>query len=150
MKKLFGDVLPGARSIIIHDSYIEKDHQLENLIKFCSMAKKICSPEKIKLITKQCNKIKIDEKLKEFKQNLKKHKIEFEVEYSPTIHDRRIELDNGWTIIPGLGLDIYKHPGKWFSLEAADDFFRACKQTNIDFIFKGNSQAEETATGASG
>jgi hypothetical protein len=143
-EKLFGDVLPGSRSIIIHDSYIEKDHQLKNLINFCCVAKKLGSPERIKLVTKQCNKIKIDEKLKEFKQNIKMHKIEFEVEYSSTIHDRRIELDNGWTIIPGLGLDIYKHPGKWFSLEGADNFFRSCKQTNIDFIFKGTSQTVET------
>ena len=110
-EKIFGDILPGTRSIIIDDSYIEKDHQVENLIRFCSIARKFCSPEKIKLITKECNRQRIEKKLKEFKDNLKSHQIEFEVEFSSTIHDRRIELDNGWTIILGRGLDIYKHAG---------------------------------------
>jgi len=92
---LFDEILDGARTIVIHDSYIVRNYQLNNLAKFCAVAKKLGNPEKIKLITKQCNKNEIDDSLKEFKQNLKMHKIEFEVEYSTTIMIDVLNLTTG-------------------------------------------------------
>jgi len=52
---------------------------------------------------------------------------------SDTLHDRRIDLDNGWSISLGRGLDFYQRPDEWFDIGAYDLDQRACYETNIGF-----------------
>ncbi len=76
-----------------------------------------------------------DRKLKELTASLAKHGIIFTYEFNPSIHDRSIRLDNGWSIYPGRGLDIFQKPDSKYELSELDQTKRACRETQI--IFQG-------------
>lgn len=47
-------------------------------------------------------------------------------------HDRYIDLDNGWTITLGRGLDIFEKVGR-FSLDSMNQGERRCKEFNVTY-----------------
>jgi ATP-dependent Lon protease len=78
----------------------------------------------------------LEQKLKELQASLAEHKIKFHYKFDPNIHDRRIDLDNGWCIYPGRGLDIYQKPETKYGLSDIDQTKRKCRETDI--IFREN------------
>ena len=140
-KNLFYPYVREANKIVIRDAYIRKDYQIKNLVAFCSIfpeRKKDEARVEVLLITgledDPDNKVKQIEKLEELKKALLELNIDFRYEFDNTLHDRSIETDTGWRIIPGRGLDIYQDPGTYYSPVNFDQTKRKCKQTDIDFI----------------
>ena len=72
-------------------------------------------------------------KLATIEDSLVEHGIKLIVKFSETLHDRRIELDNGWHITLGRGLDIYQRPDDWLNVGAHDLNLRQCYETTIGF-----------------
>lgn len=109
--------LRGAAKIMITDPYIRMPHQGRNLADLLSLlaaAKDDADEVDVELVTTEESKV-------EFKQNqllmLKSIKdasdavgVRLKVRLDDTIHDRRIETNNGWRIDLGKGLDIWQRP----------------------------------------
>jgi ATP-dependent Lon protease len=60
--------------------------------------------------------------------------IVFSYEFSDTIHDRHIILDNGWKIVMGRGLDIWQKTNGWFDLSEFIQAKRQCKGCEVTYL----------------
>jgi len=144
-KNLFYPYIKNAGGVVIKDAYIRRDYQIKNLVAFCSifparsLKKKrievtlVTGPE-----TDETEREKQVHKLEELKKALNDLNMDFKYEFDVRLHDRSIETDTGWRIIPGRGLDIYKDPGTYYSPVTFDQTKRKCKETEIDFIRRRN------------
>lgn len=138
-ESILGPYLVGAKTVTIEDPYIRLQHQIQNFVRFCETVLRAGSVKKINLVTGYDDKTQltdIAEKLDELKQSLLDMDVELEVKLNPNIHDREIQLDNGWVIKIGRGLDFYQKPGGWFEVGANDLNLRKCLETKVD-IFRG-------------
>lgn len=139
-ESLFGDYLKTARKIIVVDPFIRHPYQVANFMEFVQCARK-CSEHSDELIihlSTQNDEDKIPEMIDIFddiKDDLSEHGIEFSYDFNAD-HDRFIDLDNGWIISLGRGLDIYDKVGR-FSLDALCQTDRRCKEFNVAYNRKG-------------
>ena len=134
-ESIMGPYLQGAKAVIIEDPYIRLQHQIQNFVRFCETVLRATTIKKICLITGYDDKTQlaeIAEKMEELKQSLLDLDVELEVKLNPNIHDREIQIDNGWTIKIGRGLDFYQKPGGWFEVGANDMSLRRCLETKVD------------------
>ncbi|KYQ88666.1 microtubule interacting and transport domain-containing protein (MIT) [Tieghemostelium lacteum] len=151
-EQLFGEYLIGASAIKIDDPYIRTKHQCDNFIKFCELVvKKNCTyneqqrshtykPIFITLSTSFDSPTQEDElKLlfKQMKEDFVPFNVTFNFQFSKTLHDRVIEVSNGYKIKLGRGLDFYQKPSSKYCIGSHDDNFRATLETSVD-IFKGD------------
>ena len=60
--------------------------------------------------------------------------INFTYEFDEYIHDRSIEMDNGWKIVLGRGLDIYQKTGGYADITDYIQERRLCKACEITFV----------------
>jgi ATP-dependent Lon protease len=128
-ESIMGPYLQGAKAVVIEDSYVRLQHQIQNFVRFCETVLKAGTVKKITLITGHDDKTQLAEmaaKLEELKQSLLELDVELEVKLNPNIHDREIRLDNGWIIKIGRGLDFYQRPSGWFEVGAHDLNMRKC------------------------
>nr|XP_033327732.1 MIT domain-containing protein 1-like [Megalopta genalis] len=139
---VFGRFLDASvQYICIEDPYIRAFHQCQNLVRFCELAARKCHAlSKICLVTTLDADDKKNQvgRLEELKRSLSSSLIDFEIEYSNTLHDRQIILSNGWVIKIGRGLDYFKAPEGKFVLGACDLELRPCLETTIDIFHKSN------------
>jgi ATP-dependent Lon protease len=129
--------LRGAKGMVIEDPYIRPPQQIHNFVRFCEMALKVGTIKKISLITSYDDKAQLAEmeaKLDELKQSLLELDVELEVKFNTQLHDREIQLDNGWIIKIGRGLDFYQKPGGWFEVGVHDLSLRKCLETKVDIF----------------
>lgn len=136
-ESIIGPYLRGAKTVVIEDSYIRLQHQIQNFVRFCECVLKAGTVKKINLITgydDNTQLAEIAEKLEELKQSLLEMDVELEVKLNPNMHDREIRLDNGWVIKIGRGLDFYQKPGGWFEVGANDLSLRKCLETKVDIF----------------
>lgn len=137
-ESLFSEYLKGSEKIIVEDPFIRQNHQISNFIKFCELAIKIGDVKIIKLITYTDDEIQQKHNKEIFKKievSLYQNDVQFEVEFSETLHDRQLILSNGWRIILGRGLDYFQSlAGNYFQIGVNDYDFRPCMETNIDFV----------------
>lgn len=75
------------------------------------------------------------EKFESIRFSMKEKGIKLNITFKEHIHDRDIQLDNGWRIKIGRGFDIYQPPDNWFVVGANDFELRPCLETQVD-IFK--------------
>ncbi|GAK55589.1 hypothetical protein U27_02423 [Candidatus Vecturithrix granuli] len=137
-ESIFGEYLKDAKSIIIEDPYIRVAHQIQNLTRPCELIVTAGTIMDIKLITGYKDdeqKTNVTKSFLQLKNSLANYGINFNFEFSKTLHDRQIQLDNGWVIKIGRGLDFYRAPESRFSVGAIDMKFQYCLETNVD-IFK--------------
>lgn len=135
---IFARHLQGCTAISIEDPYIRSQHQVHNLVRFCELVVKIGSVKSIKLLTgsdSQYQQADVEEKFTMLQESLQEHGIEFTWQFSDTVHDREIKLNNGWLIKVGRGFDIFQKPDNWFMIGANDHDLRPCLETKVD-IFK--------------
>ncbi len=134
---IFKDYLKGAQEIIIEDSYIRKNHQFNNLMRFCEMVVKVGDCKKINLTTgvdDEDQKKEAEQIFEQVGENLFDHGIEFRFQFSNILHDREIKLSNGWGIKMGRGLDYFQSlSGNYFQVGANDLDLRPCLETSFDF-----------------
>ena len=136
-ESIIGSYLQGAKAVVIEDPYIRLPHQIQNFVRFCECVLKAGTVKKITLITGYDDNTQladIAEKLEELKQSLLEMDVELEVKLNPNIHDREINLDNGWVIKIGRGLDFYQKPSGWFEVGANDLSLRKCLETKVDIF----------------
>lgn len=134
-KDLFGPYLKGAKNIRLEDPYILVDYQMKNLLSFCELFDSKNEQVKFHLVTNfkdEDQKIQNTEKFKLVQEALQNYNIQFSYDFDQNLHDRIIKMDNGWQIIPGRGLDIFKAPD-FYGLYQDDQTKRKCRKCRIDY-----------------
>jgi len=136
-QNLFGPYLKTAKSIKVEDPYIIFDYQIRNFMDFITIIPTSSEKKKLKLVTSAHDEVEYDKLQSVFQQmtedlDLKNIDFTYRIDNTGIIHDRYMELDNGWIIEMGRGLDIFQRPAH-LSLAMHDQEFRMCKATRITF-----------------
>lgn len=136
---LFGDYVVGARNIKVIDPYIRLPYQLRNFMEFCRLiatTKDEGDEVNILLITNNNEDYlqNAREAFREMASSLEPLGIILTFEFDDSIHDRCIELDNGWRILLGRGLDIWQKTNGWNDIAEHYPEKRKCKSCEIHFM----------------
>src|SRR5690606_23301065 len=137
---LFGGYLVGSKEITVIDPYVRMPYQLRNFMEFAqlvSQKKNLEDEVKLHLVTNN-NEDFIDGAKAAFAQmvdNLEPLGIQFSYEFDDNIHDRSINLDNGWKIVLGRGLDRFQKTGGWYDIAEYDQLLRRCKSCEITYVW---------------
>ena len=138
-KSLFGDYVRDAKFIRVTDPFIRQRFQIDNFVDFVQMVRE-CSndPEEVKLhLSTNNDDDKVPEMIDIFDElanELSAYGITFTYDFKAN-HDRSIQLDNGWYITLGRGLDIFEKYSS-FSVARADQASRRCREFTITYIKK--------------
>lgn len=143
-ESLFGRFLDECvTQVTVEDPYIRSHHQVMNFLRLCEILVRKCSNlQNIKLLTSPdpspSNHQEQMIKLQDLKTDLSStRKINLEISFSETLHDREIRLSTGWVIKIGRGLDIFRAPPKGrFTLGYFDLDLRPCLETTVDIFHK--------------
>jgi ATP-dependent Lon protease len=139
---LFADYIKGSTEITLVDPYLRYPYQLNYLLEFCLMIVKNKKEEEeinLKVITwnEPDEMIKsTNDTLEEISQTVFDLGIKLTWEFNPNIHDRYIDINNGWKIILGRGLDIYLKPEGRYNIAGIWQEKRKCKACEIIYILK--------------
>ncbi|MBB6610492.1 BREX system Lon protease-like protein BrxL [Pontibacter sp. Tf4] len=139
-EKLFGRHLAGATDIKLIDPYIRLPYQLRNFMEFTALVAKVKEEgQEVKLYLVTSNNEDYLENAKEaFKEiidSLEPSGIFFSFEFDENIHDRSIELNNGWKIVLGRGLDIFQKTNGRCDIAEYCQEKRLCKACEITYLF---------------
>lgn len=133
-KSLFGEYLNGATKFDITDPYIRATHQIDNLIELIHLIREATMDAEN--VTINLNTNNTDEDIPKMidifdtlKDDLATYGIDFSYKFEAD-HDRKIVMDNGWTISLGRGLDIFEKFER-FSLAASRQSERRCRPFTI-------------------
>ncbi len=145
-RRLFARYLKGSKKIEIMDPFIQAFYQARNLMEFMEMVaglKNDAEQIEVHLITKESDHLESNQEdyFQQIKNACGKLGIAFSSKFDPTIHDRYIQSDNGWKIIPGRGLDVYQpfDSKDAFTLENRNQRYRKCRGFEVTYI-KTNQQ----------
>ena len=133
-KSLFGDYVRDAKFIRVTDPFIRHIFQIDNFVDFVQMVRE-CSndPEEVKLhLSTNNDDDKVPEMIDIFDElanELSAYGITFTYDFKAN-HDRSIQLDNGWNITLGRGLDIFEKYSP-FTVARADQASRRCREFTI-------------------
>jgi ATP-dependent Lon protease len=136
-QNLFGPYIKGARKIYITDPYVRLDYQIRNFMALASILDTSFGEISLHLTTSSEDSYQEDvvsKKLTELSDNLATHGVILTFEFSSTAHDRVINLDNGWRIYPGRGLDIFQKADSKFELSEIDQTKKKCRETQIIYV----------------
>ena len=137
--RLFGDYLEGATEYTVRDPYIRLPYQMRNFMELCTLiaSKKPEDLElRIHLITNN-NEDYIEgakEAFKEIYESLLDLGIDFSYEFSETQHDRSIDMNNGWKIILGRGLDVWQKTNGRYDIAEYMQEKRLCKEFEVTVL----------------
>lgn len=137
--RLFGNYLEGATEYTIRDPYIRLPYQMRNFMELCTLiaTKKPEDLEiRVHLITNN-NEDYIEgakEAFKEIYESLLDLGIDFSYEFSESQHDRSIEMNNGWKIILGRGLDIWQKTTGRYDIAEYMQEKRLCKEFEVTVL----------------
>ena len=76
----------------------------------------------------------VKEKFDQITYSLESIGINFTYEFDEFIHDRSIDMNNGWKIVLGRGLDIYQKTGGFADITDYIQERRLCKACEITFV----------------
>lgn len=136
---LFGAYLLDATKIKIIDPYIRLPYQLRNFMEFVRLVSEKKDPlqeVELHLVTTNSEDYieGVKEKFEQMTYSLESMGINFTYEFDEYIHDRSIEMDNGWKIVLGRGLDIYQKTGGYADITDYIQERRLCKACEITFL----------------
>ena len=136
---LFGAYLLDATKIKIIDPYIRLPYQLRNFMEFVRLVSEKKDPlqeVELHLVTTNSEDYieGVKEKFDQMTYSLESMGINFIYEFDEYIHDRSIEMDNGWKIVLGRGLDIYQKTGGYADITDYIQERRLCKACEITFV----------------
>jgi len=140
---LFGAYLLNATDFNITDPYIRLPYQLRNFMELAKLISEKKDPEtevKVHLVTSN-NEDFIENAKDAFEQmrySLESMGILFSYEFDDFIHDRSIEMNNGWKVILGRGLDIWQKTGGWYDINEYIQERRICKACEFTFVKVGS------------
>lgn len=136
---LFGAYLHGATDFKVIDPYVRLPYQLRNFMELAKLISEKKEPEtevKLHLVTSN-NEDYIEGAKDAFGQmtySLESIGIIFTYEFDENIHDRSINMDNGWKIVLGRGLDIWQKTGGWYDVNEYIQEKRLCKACEVTFV----------------
>lgn len=136
---LFGAYLLGATDFKVIDPYVRLPYQLRNFMELAKLISEKKDPEtevKLHLVTSN-NEDYIEGAKDAFEQmtySLESIGIIFTYEFDENIHDRSINMDNGWKIVLGRGLDIWQKTGGWYDVNEYIQEKRLCKACEVTFV----------------
>ena len=84
----------------------------------------------------------LEAKLHTIADSLKQLDVQLAIRTNPRLHDREINLSNGWSIKIGRGFDIYQRPDDWLHIGSNDLDLRPCLETSVEF---GRNREDELA-----
>jgi len=136
---LFGSYLLGATKIKIIDPYIRLPYQLRNFMEFVRLVSEKKEPlQEIELHLVTANNEDyiegVKEKFNQMTYSLESLGVNFTYEFNEFIHDRSIDMNNGWKIVLGRGLDIYQKTGGYADITDYIQERRLCKACEITFV----------------
>lgn len=136
---LFGSYLLDATKIKIIDPYIRLPYQLRNFMEFVRLVSEKKEPlQEIELHLVTANSEDyiegVKEKFDQITYSLESMGINFTYEFNEFIHDRSIDMNNGWKIVLGRGLDIYQKTGGYADITDYIQERRLCKACEITFV----------------
>lgn len=136
---LFGSYLLDATKIKIIDPYIRLPYQLRNFMEFVRLVSEKKEPlQEIELHLVTANSEDyiegVKEKFDQITYSLESMGINFTYEFNEFIHDRSIDMNNGWKIVLGRGLDIYQKAGGFADITDYIQERRLCKACEITFV----------------
>lgn len=138
-RNLFGDYLVGATEITVKDPYIRLPYQLRNFMEFAKLIGEQKEPDAevaLHLVTAN-NEDYIQNAKQAFAEmmdSLDQLGIKFTYEFNDVQHDRSIEMNNGWKIILGRGLDIYQKTNGWYDIAEYYQEKRLCKECEVTYL----------------
>jgi ATP-dependent Lon protease len=136
---IFGAYLIDATDIKVIDPYVRLPYQLRNFMEFAKLVSERKNQEvevNIHLVTTN-NEDYLEDAKEAFQQmaySLESIGVIFTYEFDDNIHDRSIELDNGWKIVLGRGLDIWQKTGGWYDINEYLQEKRLCKACELTFL----------------
>lgn len=141
---LFGNYLAGATDIKITDPSLRLPYQLRNLMELLKLiSEKKTQDEEIKvhLITTNNEDFVQDSKdaFEQMMMSLESVGIFFTYEFDNSFIEPSIDLNNGWKIVLGRGLDIWQKTGGWFDINEYVQEKRLCKACEVTFVKKKDS-----------
>lgn len=133
---LFGAYLEGATEYIVKDPYIRLPYQIRNFVELCRLIAELKMEDdevKIHLVTNNTDEFMESAKqsFTEIADSLANLGIFFTYEFSDIQHDRSIEMNNGWKIILGRGLDIWQKTNGRFDIAEFYQEKRLCKECEV-------------------
>jgi GTPase SAR1 family protein len=134
-ERIFRPYIDDAEQIRLEEPYVLRNHQVDNVSRFCALAVRLGRVRAIELVSAKSGLESSDEadsRLESLRRDLASRGITFTVKRIAGLHDREVSFDNGWVVKVGRGLDFYQKPQDWVSVEAADFSLRRCAQTKID------------------
>lgn len=136
---LFGVYLKNATRFKLTDPYIRHPYQCKNLMELvCLIDKRKNEGQIVEFHLVTNNTEEYIEKSKEYfdqmRFSLKKLDIDFTYQFDNSIHDRSIEMNNGWKIVLGRGLDIWQNTGEWTDPENYIQEKRLCRDFEVTFV----------------
>ncbi|MCY4562401.1 MAG: BREX system Lon protease-like protein BrxL [Flavobacteriaceae bacterium] len=136
---LFGSYLLDAMKIKLIDLYIRLPYQLRNFMEFVRLVSEKKDPKKeieLHLVTTNSEDYieEVKEKFNQMTYSLESMGINFSFEFTEHIHDRSIEMNNGWKIILGRGIDIWQKTGGYADIADYIQEKRLCKACEITFV----------------
>ncbi|KAL0829721.1 hypothetical protein ABMA28_003217 [Loxostege sticticalis] len=141
-KTLFGRFLDeDVQFVLVEDPYIRSFHQCQNFLRLCELLVRSCSNLRyIELMTSREPKTSHEQQqwFNNLANDLTRYRINLEVKFSETLHDRQITLSSGWIIKIGRGLDFFKPPDNKFCLGVYDLDLRQCHETTVDIFHSKN------------
>ena len=138
-KGLFGDYLVGATSYLIKDPYIRLSYQIRNFSELCRLIAELKPADqeiKIHLITSNMEEFleTTKQSFAELADSLSDLGIELTYEFNEKQHDRCIEINNGWKIILGRGLDICQKTNGRFDIAEIYQEKRLCREFEVTVV----------------
>lgn len=138
-RSLFGDYLTGATEMTIKDPYIRLPYQLRNFMELCRLIAETKAPgEEIKIHLVTNNSEDYIENVKgafaEIIDSVSSLGIDLSYEFNEVQHDRSIDLNNGWKIILGRGLDIWQKTNGRYDIAEYYQEKRICKEFEMTVI----------------
>ncbi len=136
-ESVIGPYLQGAAAFTIEDPYIRAPYQIQNFVNLCEIAVKTKSVRSILLRTRldaddeKLNVLRWQEWMDGLRRSLLGYGVRLDIDVTQSdLHDRRIDIDNGWEIILGRGLDWYA-PTERFGIGTSDPALRLCRRMEI-------------------
>lgn len=140
-EKLFGPYLDGSDDIKVIDPYIRLPYQLRNFMEFAMLVaknKEEGQEVKLHLVTNNNEDYIANSRdgFREITDTLEPLGINFSFEFDENSHDRSINLNNGWKIVLGRGLDIFQKTNGKYDIAEYYQEKRLCKACEITFVKK--------------
>mgnify|MGYP000893829587 CR=1 FL=1 len=149
--RFFGPYLRGATKVTVIDPFIRQPYQARNLMELIETIAEVtddATEVKVHLVTKTDEGPEHARKqittLERIRTNASVTGVDFDYEFSDTIHDRSISADTGWFIALGRGLDVFQpFDTDWLDLRLRQQRYRQVKEFTVTCMRRDEACSQE-------